>query len=164
MVGPEYTKPDAPVKNDWKARSEMAAPEKMIQMDWWTEFNDSQLDQLMQQALSGSYDLQVLFDRLAAAGALTKKSQADLYRSADVTAMGEFTRSELDGAAKNLDIRAGVTWEVDLWGKKRREVAARKAEQQSLEAEYRAGYLKLVADVGSNYFLIRQLDHPDCTD
>lgn len=158
MVGPDYKKPELPAKKDWQSQSMTESPGKVIEMDWWKEFNDPQLDELVGSAIEQSYDLKILFDKLAAAGALTKKTRADLYPSADLTASGEFTRSETDGAAKNLDIRAGVTWEIDLWGKKRREVAARKAEQQSLEAEYRAGYLKLVTEVGTNYFLIRQLD------
>jgi len=158
MVGPDYKKPELPIKKKWQTASMRESPGRIVQMDWWKEFGDPQLNYLIETAIDESYDLKILFDKLAAAGALTKKSQADLYPSADMTAMGEFTKSENAGAAKELDIRAGVTWELDLWGKKRREIAAKQAEQQSLEAEYRAGYLKLVSEVGTNYFLVRQLD------
>lgn len=157
-IGPEYEKPKAPEKEEWTQKTTGADPDKLIQIDWWRSFQDPVLDELVQEAITDSYDLNILFGRIRAAGALTKKTQADLLPRLDLTTQAEFARTETTGSSQNIDIRAGVSWELDIWGKKKQEVEARQAEYKALEADYRAGFLKLVAETGNSYFQVRQFD------
>lgn len=158
-VGPEYQKPDLPEKAEFKNQPEKPLdPSDVIRFDWWSDFKDPYLDQLIKDSVSGSFSLKVLFERIKAAGASAKTTQADLLPSLGIsTDETTFTRDR-SGGTQNYSIRAGVSWELDLWGKKKREVQALEAEQKALEADYRAGYLKMVSEVASSYFQIRQLD------
>jgi NodT family efflux transporter outer membrane factor (OMF) lipoprotein len=51
-----------------------------------------------------------------------------------------------------------VTWEIDIWGKIEKGVQAQTAEFRATEADWRAGYLTLVAGVATSYFQILQFD------
>lgn len=160
MVGPEYKKPELPQKEQFKNTSaEPITPSEVIRFDWWADFNDPYLNQLIQDSVAANYTLKILFERIKAAGATTKTTQADLLPSLGLSTEGtDISNSSQTGTTQSYNIRAGVSWELDFWGKKRREVQALQAEQKALEAEYRAGYLKMVTEVASDYFQIRQLD------
>jgi len=51
-----------------------------------------------------------------------------------------------------------VSWDIDVWGKTKKGVQGQTAEFHATEADWRAGYLQIVADVSTTYFLILQLD------
>ncbi len=51
-----------------------------------------------------------------------------------------------------------VSWDLDVWGKVEKGVQAQRAEFRATEADWRAGYLNIVADVSITYFQILQLD------
>lgn len=51
-----------------------------------------------------------------------------------------------------------MSWDIDIWGKVEKGVQAQKAEFHASEADWRAGYLELVANVSSTYFQILQFD------
>jgi NodT family efflux transporter outer membrane factor (OMF) lipoprotein len=60
--------------------------------------------------------------------------------------------------AKQYNVAAQVNWDIDIWGKVEKGVQAQKAEFHASEADWRAGYLELVANVASTYFQILQFD------
>ena len=82
----------------------------------------------------------------------------------DATVGAERSRVKEDGAGGSTTTRttislgAALNWELDIWGKVRKGVDAQEAEYQASEADWRAGYLTLVSQVGSAYFQIRQFD------
>src|SRR6202022_569847 len=51
-----------------------------------------------------------------------------------------------------------VSWDIDIWGKVEKGVQGQTAEFHATEADWRAGYLQIVADVSITYFQILQLD------
>ena len=51
-----------------------------------------------------------------------------------------------------------VNWDIDIWGKVEKGVQAQKAEFHASEADWRAGYLQIVAEVATTYFEILQYD------
>jgi NodT family efflux transporter outer membrane factor (OMF) lipoprotein len=67
---------------------------------------------------------------------------------------------KVTGSDQSTKYSAGVeaSWELDIWGKVRKGVEAQEAEFQASDADWRAGYLTLVAEVGTAYFQIRQFD------
>ncbi len=86
------------------------------------------------------------------------QSEADLYPSLGFDTGARFADSKASGDQQSYNASANLSWELDLWGKKRRAVEATKAEQEAIKADYRAGYLTLVSDVAQSYFVIRQYD------
>ena len=175
-VGPEYKPPELEEKKAWSDTSRAAlGPSEVIQMDWWTGFGDPYLNKLVSEAISESFDLKILLGRIQEAGASIKGARAQLLPTLDVSTGMEFKRSDqvLDtrtftyktGDEQQATAQANMSWELDIWGKKRRDYAATKAEYEASEADYRGGYLKLVSEVAQAYFQIRQIDEQsDLTD
>ncbi|MDA3833789.1 MAG: efflux transporter outer membrane subunit [Spirochaetales bacterium] len=160
-VGPDYKRPDSmdqatPVWED--AKQEQLDPAKVVQFDWWQTFNDPKLKELIVEAVSDSFDLKILFGRIRAAGAMVDSKQSDLFPKADATSSATFSQKDGEGDSQFIESGVGITLELDFWGKARKGVKASKAEHKALEAEYRAGYLKLVSDVAVCYFTILQYD------
>jgi len=158
-VGPNYKRSE--LKSDLQfedATPAQLAPDKVIRKDWWTNFNDPNLDDLISNALEGSYDLKILVNRILAAGALLDQSEADLYPSLDLGTGASLTKSNETGTSKSFASNLSLNWELDIWGKNKRKVKMAQAEQQAVKADYRAGYLTLVSDVAIAYFTVRQYD------
>jgi len=175
-VGPEYERPALQENKAWGERGAAAlAPSRVIEMDWWTGFGDPYLDKLVKEAISGSFDLKILLGRIQEAGATIKGARAGLMPTLDLSTGMEFKRSDQvrdmrtgrfkTGDEQQATGQGSLSWEMDMWGKKRREYAATKAEYEASQADYRAGYLKLVSELAQAYFQIRQIDEQsDLTD
>jgi NodT family efflux transporter outer membrane factor (OMF) lipoprotein len=69
-----------------------------------------------------------------------------------------FEKSTGQSFTKQYNLGTQTSWDVDIWGKVERGVQAQKAEFNATEADWRAGYLKLVSDVATTYFQILQFD------
>jgi NodT family efflux transporter outer membrane factor (OMF) lipoprotein len=163
--GPEYDRPKLESKQDWRQhKGTDPSPSDSIQADWWTHFEDSYLDQLIKDAISGNYDLKVLISRIREAGATLAETRADNFPNIEASAGAEFTSSSGGrstegtgtGTTESYSLRTELSWEADLWGKKKRAYLATRAGYKASEADYRAGYLKLAAEVAQTYFQLRQ--------
>ncbi len=67
---------------------------------------------------------------------------------------------KVTGSPESTKYSTGVeaSWELDIWGKVRKGVEAQEAEFKASDADWRAGYLTLVSEVGTAYFQIRKFD------
>ena len=158
LSGPEYKRPELPQKEGWSnlTREQLSA-RKVIRADWWTGFGDTYLDQLVSKAIAGNIDLRIMAGRMKRAGTAVSAEKAGLLPRSGGTTGADFSSSH-SGSSQNFSLGASLSWELDIWGKLQKGVAATKAEYKANEAEWRAGYLRLVSDVSSRYFEIRQLD------
>ncbi len=160
-VGPEYKRPEE-VKTDepvWEDASQLQLePGEVVRFDWWTEFGDQKLNELIKTAVDESYDLKILQSRIKAGNAIVGASKANLAPQVNFDGSAAYQNTAGMGSSTNYDAAVNVSWELDLWGKGKKSVKASKAEVKALEAEYRGGYLKLVSDVASSYFAILQFD------
>ena len=153
---PEYERPDVPVPDEWSSGAQFDDVD--IEPEWWRGFGDLYLNELITRAIDGSPDLDILAARIGVASAQTQAARGALLPRVEAgTSTTTVKTSETDVSTV---YRAGseVTWEADLWGKTRKGIEAQQAAYQASEADWRAGYLVLVADVADVYFQIRQLD------
>lgn len=164
-VGPEYDRPGLETKENWSEnKSANLSPSEVIRVDWWTNFQDPFLDHLIEEAISGNYDLKILLGRIREAGATMTETRAQLFPEVGVSAGADITRNygqdttegAESGTTESYTLRSEISWEADIWGKNKRAHLATKAGYQAREADYRAGYLKLVAEVAQAYFQLRQ--------
>jgi NodT family efflux transporter outer membrane factor (OMF) lipoprotein len=154
---PEYQTPDVPAKNEW---SESLGAESAIEADWWRRFGDPYLEELVQTAIDGNADLRVLAARSDVAKAYISQAQSGLFPS---IAAGTSTSTTVAGQSPSIDATqygtgAEMSWELDIWGKTRKGVAAQKAAYQASLADWRAGHLALASDVAIAYLQLRMLD------
>lgn len=177
-VGPDYQRPDVDAPATFKEASlspeaakqwKMAQPaDALARGRWWAIFNDPTLDALEEQAMSANQDLKVAAARVRQARALRRNSEAELFPSLDAGFGPTRQRASNDaqglpagaaGSAQTLwRAQAGISYEVDLFGRIASDVDAATADAQQSEALFQSVRLALQADVAQAYFLIRRLD------
>ncbi len=136
---------------------------------WWTSFNDPELDSLIERAAQSNLDLRGAEARLRQARAVREMSSADLWPSLD--ASGSYARAKqsknqpLIGALPlppNFPFEYSVyqagfdaSWEVDLFGAKRRALEATTAEWEAAIEARNDAMVSLLAEVARNYVELR---------
>ncbi len=159
-AGPDYRAPEgtaAVVQNAQAADFVSRDPEA----DWWQEFGDDELDQLVRRALTANLDLRGALDRVRAARAVFVDRRLDY--APHVRLDGDYVRSkqQIPGAgADRIDLRSDslgfdAAWELDLFGHVRRSVEAARAELGAEQAQLRDVEVTVAAEVARNYFELR---------
>src|SRR3984885_14854865 len=174
-VGPRYSRPapPAPPPDAWKTQPpwQEAAPKDSIPKGpWWQVFNDSALDAYEQQLLQANQSLVAARDRLDQARSLARVATADMFPqlSADPSALREHSGANrpLAGQAPPLlpytqnvyTVPFTLSYEVDLFGRVRRNVEGANASLQSTAADLGNVQLVLTAELAADYFALRELD------
>lgn len=159
LAGPEYIRPDSPSKQEWSNTGSESNPSlAVIEPDWWKNFGDPELDELIGRALSESIDIRILAARIEVARAGIGQAEAGALPSLSaIGGVDRFTHSQAENTTR-YSLASEANWELDIWGKIRKGVEAQGAEFKATEADWRAGYLTLVTDVAALYFRIRQFD------
>ncbi|WP_250655783.1 efflux transporter outer membrane subunit [Alkalimarinus coralli] len=126
---------------------------------WINDFNDPQLEQLIQQALANNHDLKASAARVEAALAQARIVGADLNPSIDgnLGAQRQRTNPEQNGTVNpsynsSLSLTADISWEADLWGRLSNRAKAATLDFEVSEAEWRATQLSLSASVARSWF------------
>jgi outer membrane protein, multidrug efflux system len=161
-VGPNYKRPATEVAPHFAGAAEGPYSAAPVPAQFWTTFGDPTLTSLEEQALDANHDLRISLGRLVEARALRRQTQFDLAPT--VTASGGYTKERLSqaqsltGAPLTADFyEAGFDafWEIDLFGRVRREVEAQTAQVQAAEADLRAAQVAVSAEVARSYFELR---------
>jgi outer membrane protein, multidrug efflux system len=165
-VGPNYKRPAVSVPTDYRAAmpSPTAPASSLGNENWWQVYQDPVLVQLIHTALEQNYDVRIAATRVLEAQAQLGITRANQLPSASVGA-GVF--SQQTPKDSNLfpafGVNAGqlnlsVIWNLDFWGKYRRQTEAARAQMLASEWGQRATLSSLVADVATAYFQLRALD------
>ncbi len=158
LAGPDYERPDAPGKSSWQADGMAKSAKTAIRSDWWKNFEDPYLDQLIVKALANNLDLRVLAARIGVAEATISQANAARLPTIDAALGGIFQKTESVDSSKRFSQAQELSWELDVWGRAKKGVEAQKAGFKASEADWRAGYLELASNVAGGYFQIRQFD------
>jgi multidrug efflux system outer membrane protein len=165
-VGPNYKRPAVTVPTDY--RDAMPAPNRPVPSlgneNWWQVYQDPVLLQLIHSALQQNYDVRIAATRVLEAQAQVGITRANQLPSAS---LGANIYSQQNAKVSNLlpayDVNAGqlnlsVIWNLDFWGKYRRQTEAARAQLLATEWGRRAVISSLVANVATAYFQLRALD------
>ncbi len=168
-VGSEYCRPAVPTSDQWIATYE---PEFVEGNDtgefWWQVFGDPKLDELIQVAYQQNRNLRTAGLRVLQARAQRAIAAGNLFPQ-DQSANGTFTNSKssantataFPGFPLNVDqwsTGLSLAWELDVWGRFRRNVEAADAELNASIEDYDFVLVTLVADVATTYMQIRSLE------
>lgn len=172
-VGPNYKRASAPVPGTWKTQGpwETAAPKDSIPKgSWWAIFGDQQLNAYEQQLLNANQSLIAARERLEQARAFARVATSGLFPqfTVDPSAQRErvsANRPVLGGSPPTSAITQNVfaipfalNYEVDLFGRVRRNVEAANASLQSTAADLQNAQLVLSAELAADYFTLHELD------
>jgi multidrug efflux system outer membrane protein len=161
-VGPNYHRPavQTPPAFHGPDQSQQLQPQSasIADLPWWQVFHDPQLQELIRTALKQNYDLQRAVERVNAA-----RTQVGITRSNEfpqVSLDPNFSGGKTDQNIKSnvFQLAGDVVFQVDLFGRYRRETEAARAQLLGTEDAQQTVVLTLVSDVASDYFLLRYLD------
>ena len=168
-LGPDYQRPDArealpdSYANEPAAVTPATTP--AVASRWWALFGDTQLDALVDQALTSSPDALTAAARVEEADAVLRQVNAALLPQIDANAGISRSRSILPNAVEPTGLlrntnRIGLStsFELDVWGRLRR--ASEAARAQALGTRYTSETvsLSLAASVTQAYLNLRALD------
>ena len=156
---PEYKRPEAPAKSTWsRPPAATVAAAEAVSPQWWAQFGDPYLDSLVAKAIAGNVDLKILAARITVAKAQIAEARAGGLPSVDVATGSSLQKTTGQPFSKQFNVGTRVSWDIDIWGQVEKGVQGQAAEFHATEADWRAGYLQIVADVSIGYFQILQLD------
>ena len=176
-VGPNYHRPDALAKgvampqafkeaDGWK----QAAPSDAIsRQDWWKVFNDPVLDDLEAKVLVSNQNLAQSEAAYRQAVALLDQQRASLFPTINGTGSGTNSKSPsgfttASGAfgggrpIQTYTARLGMTWDLDLWGRIRRNIEAAHSTAQATAGDLANATLSAQTLLAANYFQLREAD------
>ncbi len=154
---PEYQRPDAPGKSSWSRQADVSASET-ITPEWWKAFQDPYLDGLINKAIEGNFDLMVLAARIEIANTQIAEARAGSMPILDLGAGASYEKTTGQKTSRQYSLGTNVIWDIDIWGQVEKGVQGQVAEFRATEADWRAGFLRLVSDVSTTYFQVLQFD------
>jgi|SRR5882724_386337 len=172
-VGPNYKRPAATVPAKWDVADPFreATPKDAIPKgQWWSVFHDDDLDALEKQALDANQTIKVSIARLE-----QSRAQAVLQVSTIFPTFGTapgVERQRLSGnrptsgnfpttgpvTQTNISLPFTVSYEVDLFGKRRRSIESAQVQYQASAADLESVRLLITAQLAGDYFTLRQVD------
>ncbi|MGE8153953.1 efflux transporter outer membrane subunit [Pseudomonas vancouverensis] len=168
-VGPDFQKPEATPISEWAKPAQTTTSQvvsETLNERWWDVFNDAKLSALSRRALTDNLDLQLAGSRLQQSRAVRQVTTADRYPNTAFT--GSYGRERnsgkglLDpsglngGSAFNLwDAGFSASWELDFWGRVRRETEAADATLEVAENDRRGVLLSVLAETAQDYIQLR---------
>ncbi|HEV6965199.1 efflux transporter outer membrane subunit [Roseateles sp.] len=167
-LGPNYQAPAANAPAAYRAAAPTAGAE--LQRDWWRMFGDAQLDALEAQALQASPTLAAAAARIERARAVYGATRADELPRVEVgasetglrTSAKSVTTPVLGGQPITFEgwqtgVQATLGWEIDLWGRVKRQAEAAQAQLDASSLDAAAARVALTADVAAAYWQWRAL-------
>ncbi|CAI8898263.1 outer membrane protein, multidrug efflux system [Pseudomonas sp. IT-P12] len=168
-VGPDFQKPHPQQIAEWSKPPSTAESQAVAQtMDerWWEVFRDAKLSALMQRALTDNLDLKRASSRLQQSRAVRQVVTAERYPNTAATAGYGRKRNSGEGlsdpsgkqgnSAFNLwDAGFSASWELDFWGRVRRETEAADATLEIAENDQRGVLLSVQAETAQDYIQLR---------
>ncbi len=166
MVGPDYQRPATEAPQAYLYAPQSAAD--TADTAWWKQFDDPVLDELIGAALASNKDLRIAAANVEqAAGVLTQTRSPLLPQVGYQGGAGRFRFSQdsttalpsgLTNPTNAYGVLAAASWEIDLWGRIRRQSEAARANLLATEDARRGVILSLVAQVATSYIQLRGLD------
>ncbi len=163
----------SPAGEKWKWQTTSTAPAAMPAGEaWWQVFADPLLDSLVRAGLAGNLDLKAAVSRVEEARARVKIAESYWYPSLRLNPYvgtqslapnrpvpipvqdGQLGRFTLN----TFQIPVDLSYEVDLWGRLKRQVQVNQLLFEAGQAEYRAVQLAVVAEITRTYLLLRTTD------
>lgn len=157
-LGPDYVHPEqTALPSDWsleKAAQDTQQSEQKLQQ-WWQQFNDPTLNQLVEMASQQNLDLEAAGLRIVQARSLLGISTGLQYPQVQ-TVSGNLARAYVnDQGVNNAALSFDAGWEMDIWGKYARSIESAEAGYYASIASYHDIMVTITAEVARNYINYR---------
>lgn len=167
-VGPDYTRPEVatpPVYRAADAAPPVAGAASFGELEWSSVFPDPDLQALIRTALMQNFDLRIAAQRILQAQSQVTVARSQQFPTVDGSVSAPYTG--FTGSDRPITLPdnsfepqagLGVAWELDFWGKYRRNSEAARADLLATEDARYVVMATLVAQVGQAYLTLRALD------
>ena len=145
-----------------------AQPSDRLPRDsWWTLYDTVELDDLEKRLIEGNPTLAAAAANYAQARAISDQARAGLFPTLGVGAGVQRDRDSVNAPLRlstapayynDNSVGGTVSYELDLWGQIRNEVAAGKANAAASAADLENARLSLIAQLVGDYIQLRSLD------
>jgi outer membrane protein, multidrug efflux system len=165
LLGPNYERPKVDTPSDF--RFSMPQAEAIADTLWWEQFNDPALNELIDTALQENKDVKVAAARVDQFLGQFQTTRSQLFPQIGAGANAARERVPTGTATlppgvgnviNQYQLALNASWEIDVFGRLRRETEAARANLLSSEEGRRATILSLVASVASTYINLVSLD------
>ncbi|WP_245643826.1 efflux transporter outer membrane subunit [Paraburkholderia oxyphila] len=162
-VGPDYHRPAVETPSTYR----FAAPDAEVvdtSLDWWKQFNDPVLDDLVAKALAQNKDLGIAAARVEEYYGRYVVARSGLFPQVGVN----FGASRSRGVpapgfpplvGNQVQLQGVASWELDLFGRLRRLTEAARADYLGTQSAQQATRIALIANVATSYLQLRDLDN-----
>jgi multidrug efflux system outer membrane protein len=169
-VGPDYKRPavDAPQTFRFQGQQQGQQGVQMADMAntaWWAQFRDPTLDELIAIALRENKDVRIAASRIELFLGQYASTRSLLLPQLGANLNGSRGRGPVGNAVpgiepvmKQYEASLSTSWELDLFGRHRRETEAAHAQVLASEEGRRATVLTLVSSVATSYIILRELE------
>lgn len=160
-VGVDYQAPHTPDYPAWRGAADLDSGHSVPVADmaqWWAQYRDPTINALVAMALSGSSDLRTALARLDEVRARQGLAEAERMPAVDASAssLAQVTRpASRTVTTRSYAATVSASWEVDLFGGKRRALEAAVADVGAAEFNLAAVRISLIANVVSAYVDLR---------
>jgi len=160
-VGPDYKTQALDAANITSAADAKQYDHAKFEGIWWQQFEDPTLNQLVTQSLQGNRDLRVAFARLRAARAIRDDVATDTMPVITSRVSSDVGKGQIPGQttqrvnSERYDLGLDMAWEVDLFGRIRRNLEASDADQQAAEADLYQLQVTMIAELVDAYGQLR---------
>jgi multidrug efflux system outer membrane protein len=170
-LGPDYRRPalSTPAQHrDAEPPAPGLEAASLADVQWFALFQDESLQELVRTALANNYDMRVAAARVLEAAAQLGVTRSFLLPTIDGTA--EVARDRVSEerflpppptvspTGNTFALGLALTWEVDVWGRIRRQTESARDDLLAAEWARRAVLVTVISQVASAYFALRELD------
>ena len=178
-VGPKYIKPTTPTTATYKEElpssfkeSDQWQPahpaDQSSRGNWWEVFGDPELNNLEEQIANSNQNLKVAEARFREARAAIRFNRAAQFPTISTAPSASYVKNSdyspsfpskiQEKSTGDFVLPIDLSYELDLWGRVRRSVAAAREEAQATAADYETAKLSLEAELALDYFELRSAD------
>jgi multidrug efflux system outer membrane protein len=168
-VGPGYQRPELAAPENHRTLTTPAEAESLADLPWWEVFKDPVLHELVNEALVNNFDLRIAAARVEEARARAGVAKSFLWPELNLGAsygINEVSRTSdppqaaagTDRKYENWNASFALSWEIDLFGRLRRQNESAMAVFLATDEARQGVVLTLVGDVARAYFALRELD------
>jgi len=165
-VGPDWRQPRVDTPPAW--RIEYAQAVEIANTRWWEAFGDPVLDRLVDDALRENRDLVQAAARVDQFLGALRATRSQFYPQVNYSGEASRNRASQNGPTplpagvdRNYslyDAALGASWQIDLFGRVRRQAEAAQAQVYASEQGRRGVVLSVVSAVTTGYIALRGLD------
>ena len=158
-LGPNYQTPSVRHASSWlDANDESLIADTQIQEQWWDVFQAPVLTELVSAAYKQNLSVKAAFLRIEAAR-LQRDIAVGSFFPQSQSVNASYSRQQANNNFfDSWNAGGSLSWELDLWGRLRRNIAATEANIQANQADTNAIIVSLISEIATTYVQIRSFD------